>query len=93
MVRGRLDAALFLRTDLAENHPMIADAVPLSLNPGDVLFFHSRLFHAAGRNQTERVKLSPVFTYRAADNHPIPDTRSALHEDIPVATGEPETTA
>ncbi len=88
VARGRLDASLFLRTDLAENHPMIAAAVPADLHPGDVLFFHSRVFHAAGRNQTDRVKLSPVFTYRADDNRPIPETRSALHQDLPVASDD-----
>jgi len=30
------------------------------------------------------VKRSLVFTYRCADNAPIPETRSAVYEDIPV---------
>jgi len=32
---------------------------------GDVLFFHARLFHAAGRNRTADTKFSLVFTYHA----------------------------
>ena len=44
---------------------------------GDVLFFHCRLFHAAGMNLTDEVKLSAVFTCHAGDNQPIPGTRSA----------------
>jgi phytanoyl-CoA hydroxylase len=82
--RGRLDASLFLRTDLEENRAMIDSAVPAELSPGDVVFFHCKTYHAAGRNQTERVKKSLVFTYRAADNNPIPDTRSAVYEDIEI---------
>ena len=82
--RGRLDAGLFLRTDLAENRELIESAVPVVLEPGDVLFFHCRLFHAAGRNRTRTIKKSVVFTYRAADNAPIPNTRSAVYEDIGV---------
>ena len=49
-----------------------------------MLFFHSRTLHAAGRNVSDAVKRSLVFTYRAADNAPIPETRSALYEDIPL---------
>jgi len=82
--RGRLDGALFLRTDLPENQELIGSAVPVELEPGDVLFFHCRLFHAAGMNLTERVKHSLVFTYHAADNQPIPDTRSASLPGIPL---------
>lgn len=80
--RGRLDRGLFLRPDLAENASLIASAVPLELEIGDVVFFHSRLFHAAGRNDSNDVKLSLVFTYHDADNHPIPGTRSAQYPSI-----------
>ena len=82
--RGRLDSALFLRTELDENQALLASAQSVSLEPGDVLFFHCRLFHAAGMNLTEQVKQSLVFTYHAADNRPIPETRSALLPSIPL---------
>ena len=80
--RGRLDRDLFLRPDLAENRALIEQAITLELAAGDVLLFSSRLFHAAGRNDTDAVKLSLVFTYHAADNHPIPGTRSAQYPSI-----------
>ena len=80
--RGRLDRDLFLRPDLAENRALIEQAITLELTAGDVLLFSSRLFHAAGRNDTDAVKLSLVFTYHAADNHPIPGTRSAQYPSI-----------
>jgi len=82
--RGRLDANLFLRPELDENRSLIDAARAVELEPGDVLFFHCRLFHAAGRNDTDRVKLSPVFTFHAADNRPIPGTRSDQYPSIPV---------
>ncbi len=86
--RGRLDAELFLREDLEENQPLIAGAGDVELAPGDVLFFSARVFHYAGQNHSRSPKLSLVFTYRAADNQPIPDTRSARFPDIEVdATG------
>ncbi len=83
--RGRLDAALFLRTDLEENKALINSAVVAQLKAGDVLFFHCKTYHAAGKNITDQVKCSAVFTYRANDNLPIPGTRSANYPDVPVS--------
>jgi len=81
---GRFDAALFLRTDLEENAALLSTAVAVELEAGDVLFFHSRTLHAAGQNDSETVKRSIVFTYHTKDNQPIPQTRSAVFEDIEV---------
>ncbi|NIP16195.1 MAG: phytanoyl-CoA dioxygenase family protein [Pseudomonadales bacterium] len=82
--RGRLDRDLFLRPELAENAELIERAQTVPLEPGDVLFFHCRLFHAAGKNLTDEVKLSMVTTYHTADNRPIPDTRSAQYPGVPL---------
>ena len=82
--RGRLDAQLFLRPDLEPNKELITSAVPVELKAGDVLFFHSRLFHAAGRNRTRETKFSVVFTYHSADNCPIAGTRSAQFASLPL---------
>lgn len=84
---GQFDASLFLRTDLETNDDLLARAIPVELEAGDMLFFHSRTLHAAGQNESDIVKRSLVFTYRAEDNHPIPETRSAAYEDIQV-TGD-----
>ncbi|MGK0220993.1 MAG: phytanoyl-CoA hydroxylase [Limisphaerales bacterium] len=75
--RGRLDSDLFLRPELPENKTLIRQAEHVELQAGDVLLFHCRLFHAAGKNLSSEVKLSPVFSYHAADNLAIPGTRSA----------------
>ncbi len=82
--RGRLDAALFLRPELPENRELIAGARTVELDAGDVVLFHCNAFHAAGRNDTGAVKLSVVFTYHAADNRPIPGTKSASYPSIPM---------
>ncbi len=82
---GQFDAALFFREDYEPNAGLLASATPVELQAGDVLFFHSRTLHAAGRNESDVLKRSLVFTYRTADNSPIPDTRSAVYEDIPVS--------
>lgn len=82
--QGRFDAAQFLRTDVDDNKLLTGSAVPITLHAGDVLFFHSKLLHAAGRNLTSDVKLSLVFTYHVDSNHPIEDTRSARFPSIPM---------
>lgn len=80
--RDRYDGAKFLRPDIAKNRALIATQRAVELEAGDALFFHSRLFHAAGRNASTKVKFSLVFTYRATDNLPIPGSRSAALPEI-----------
>lgn len=82
--RGRFDQHLFLRPELEQNAELMQAAVSVDLAPGDVVFFHCRTFHSAGRNLTDRVKLSLVSTYHDLLNHPIPGTRSAMLPSIPL---------
>jgi len=79
---GRFDASLFLRPDRPANKALIAQSKAVPLRKGDVLFFHSKLFHAAGRNLSQVTKFSLVFTYHGASNHPIEETRSARFPGI-----------
>lgn len=76
------DAQRFFRHDAPANRPWLERAVQVDLSPGDVLFFHAGLLHAAGRNLTDRRKLSVVFSYRSADNLPIAGSRSAARSDL-----------
>ncbi|NKI35894.1 phytanoyl-CoA dioxygenase family protein [Wenzhouxiangella sp. XN79A] len=78
----RFDAQRFFRTDLPANRDWLERAVQVDLEPGDVLFFHAGLLHAAGANRTDRRKLSVVFSYRATDNPPRPGSRSAARPDL-----------
>lgn len=79
---AQLDDQQFLRTDLAANQDILNNAKPIPLQQGDLLLFHSNLFHAAGRNTTTSTKYSLVFTYRGADNPPTPGTRSSSLPEI-----------
>jgi phytanoyl-CoA hydroxylase len=81
--RERLDDALFLREEMPENRTLISMHVTPLLEPGDVVFFHCRTFHAAAANRTGQTKFSLVFTYHALDNSPLPGTRSAATPSIP----------
>ncbi|MEQ8858534.1 MAG: phytanoyl-CoA dioxygenase family protein [Pseudomonadales bacterium] len=80
-----LDEARFLKPELPENQALIAGARTIELKRGDALLFHCQTFHAAGRNLTDRMKLSAVFTYHAGHNHPLPGSRSAQYASIPLA--------
>jgi phytanoyl-CoA hydroxylase len=80
----RYDQALFLRSDLAENQALLEQAQMVELDAGDLLLFHCRLFHSAGRNETERLKCSLVFSYHDETNRPIAGTRSAVYPSIPL---------
>lgn len=79
---ARYDAEKFFRADLPANRKLIDTRIPAELDEGDVLFFHCRTLHAAGRNQTQQTKFAAVFTYHAADNRPQPGTRSASLPEI-----------
>ena len=81
---SRYDDALFLRPELPENQALLAQAQMVELDAGDLLYFHCRLFHAAGRNETQTLKCSLVFSYHDADNHAIAHTRSAVYPSIPL---------
>jgi phytanoyl-CoA hydroxylase len=87
--RDRFDDDLFLREDLDENRALLAGAVHAELEPGDVLFFHARTFHAATRNHTDQPKFSVVFTFRPEDNRPRPGTRSSSLPEILLPEVEP----
>lgn len=80
--REQYDDDRFFRADSDENHKILQAKVAAELDEGDVLFFHCRLLHAAGQNHTALIKFAAVFTYHAADNPPLPDTRSASLPEI-----------
>lgn len=78
----RFDDRKFFRPDLAANDSIIQTRVTAQLNPGDALFFHCLTLHSAGNNRTNATKHSLVFSYRAADNLPLADTRSSSLPEI-----------
>lgn len=82
----QLDALDFLRPEVAENQALFASGRQLDLERGDVVFFHSKLFHAAGRNDTEAVKTSVAFAYRGVSNPPLAGSRSAASGEVPLGS-------
>jgi phytanoyl-CoA hydroxylase len=82
LAAGQLDALDFLRPDVAQNQALFAQGVPVELHAGDVLLFHSGLFHSAGVNASERIKTSVVFAYRGAGNPPVAGSKSAAAGEV-----------
>lgn len=78
IARERLDELDFLRPDIAENRELFEQGITVTLQPGDLLLFHSGLFHAAGRNSSTSIKRSLVYAYHGASNAALPGSRSAL---------------
>ena len=73
----QLGDELFFRTDLEKNRATLAKSIDVTLSKGDILLFHCRTLHAAGKNTTADAKYSAVFTFHAIQNKPVPGTRSA----------------
>lgn len=80
--REQLDDLDFLRPDLPENQALFAQGKAIELQQGDVLFFHSGLFHSAGMNASGKVKMSVVFAYHGESNLPVAGTKSAAAEEV-----------
>lgn len=78
----QLDPLDFLRTDAPENTALFERGITIPLQAGDVLLFHSGLFHAAGANLSDTVKMSVAFAYRGESNLPLPGSRSATGGDV-----------
>ena len=80
----RFDEEKFFRTDRADNDALIRTAQSPRLAPGDAVFFHCNTLHSAGKNQSDAVKFSLVYTYHGRSNAPKPGTRSASKPEVPM---------
>jgi phytanoyl-CoA hydroxylase len=78
----RFDDAKFLRTDRADNAEVIRAADSPRLAPGDAVFFHCNTLHSAGKNLSNAVKFSLVYTYHGRSNAPKAGTRSASRPEL-----------
>jgi phytanoyl-CoA hydroxylase len=78
----RLDELDFLRPEHPDNQTLFKQGKAVELHQGDVVFFHSRLFHAAGVNTSNAVKTSVAFAYHGCSNQPVPGTRSSASRDL-----------
>ena len=79
---SQFDAAKFFRSDRPDNNAILDAAESPALAPGDAVFFHCNTLHSAGRNSSDSVKFSLVYTYHGRSNPPLPGTRSAARPEV-----------
>jgi phytanoyl-CoA hydroxylase len=53
-----------------------------ALKKGDVVLFHCKLLHRANKNNTDKPKISFVYTVKGCSNQAISDTRSTEYKEI-----------
>ena len=73
----------FIETQI-DNKKMIASKVSFELNKGDVVLFHCKLLHRANKNETDKPKISFVYTVKGCNNEARKDTRSTEYDEIPL---------
>lgn len=65
-----------------ENKKLIEKKMHQNLQKGDIVLFHCKTLHHAGKNETNKAKISFVYTVRAQSNKPLKNTRSDFREII-----------
>jgi phytanoyl-CoA hydroxylase len=78
----RYDEARFFRNDRADNAQIISTSESPTIEPGDAIFFHCNTLHSAGRNLSDAVKFSLVYTYHGLSNAAVPGTRSSSKPEV-----------
>ncbi len=82
LAADRFDEAKFFRTDRSDNAELLAKAESPPLAPGDAVFFHCNTLHSAGKNQSDAVKFSLVYTYHGRSNAARAGTRSTSKPEV-----------
>ena len=78
----QFDEKEYFREDLSENRALIETKTSHILHKGDVVLFHCKLLHRANKNETERPKISFVYTVKGKSNKAVSGTRSAMFREV-----------
>jgi phytanoyl-CoA hydroxylase len=78
----RFDAAKFFRGDRPDNAAILGTAESPRLTAGDAVFFHCTTLPSAGKNLSDAVKFSLVYSYHGRSNPATAGTRSASKAEI-----------
>ncbi len=78
----QFDKRSSFREDLEANREIISKRVHYNLEKGDIVLFHAKTLHYAHQNETDKAKISFVYSLRASSNKPIKGTRSDFKEII-----------
>ena len=78
----QFDEKEYFREDTQENVAHIAKKVSTTLKKGDVIIFHSLLLHRANKNNTDKAKISFVYTVKGEKTMAVEGTRSSQYPEI-----------
>ncbi len=78
----QFDEKEYFSETFAKNIPLIERKVSTTLKKGDVVLFHSLLLHRANKNDTNKAKISFVYTVKGALTKAIEGSRSAEYPEI-----------
>jgi len=76
----QFDERSSFKDDTVQNKEIISKRVHYNLHKGDIVLFHSKTLHYAHQNETDKAKISFVYSLRSANNYPIKNTRSDFKE-------------
>lgn len=80
--KDRFDSESNFLDENSENIELIHKKTSNNLQKGDVVLFHCKTLHHASKNNSDKAKISFVYTVRAKSNNPIKGTRSDFKEVI-----------
>lgn len=78
----QFDERSSFREDLPQNKEIVSKRAHYNLKKGDIVLFHAKTLHYAHQNETDKAKISFVYSLRSASNEPIKNTRSDFKEVI-----------
>ena len=78
----QFDEKEYFRETHEKNIPLIEKKVSTTLEKGDVVLFHSLLLHRANKNDTDKAKISFVYTVKGASTQVIEGSRSAEYTEV-----------
>ena len=76
----QFDERSSFKDNLPQNKEVISKRVHFNLQKGDIVLFHAKTLHYAHQNETDKAKISFVYSLRGASNKPIANTRSDYKE-------------
>lgn len=79
---AQFDEKEYFDENVGQNLSLIDTRVSTILKKGDVVIFHSLLLHRANKNETDRAKISFVYTVKGAKTKAIEGTRSASYPEV-----------
>jgi len=78
----QFDEKEYFKEETPQNIALIERKTSHPLKKGDVVLFHCKLLHRANRNNTDKAKISFVYTVKGESNRAIEGTRSSLFPEV-----------